>query len=128
MSLGSSLSLSSDCATDVDTNLKVFDLRAADLNKSEYSVAGLTLPNARVLTVSHDTGKNGEQRHLIRVDHTVVDANLMPATMSTYVVIVRPPNTAVTDALLKENVNCLVDFLVEGGANANVGKVLNSEV
>jgi hypothetical protein len=128
MSLGTSLTLSKDTATDVDTNTSVFDLRAADLNKSEYSVAGLTLPNERVLSVSHDTGKNGEQRHLVRIDDTVVDANLVPATMSVYMVIVRPSNTAVTNALLIENVNRLVDFLIEGGSNGNVTKVLNNEV
>lgn len=128
MSLGTSLTLSKDSATDVDTNTSVFDLRAADLNRSEFSVAGLTLPNERKLTVSHDTGKGGEQRHLIRIDDTVVDAALVPATMSTYVVIVRPPSTAVTNALLIENVNRLVDFLIEGGSNANVTKILNSEV
>lgn len=128
MALGTSLSLSKDPATDVDTNLAVFDLRAADLAKSEYSVAGLTLPSERKLTVSHDTGKGGEQRHLVRIDDTVVDANLVPATMSVYIVIVRPPSTAVTNALLIENVNRLVDFLIEGGSNANVTKILNSEV
>lgn len=128
MALGTSLSLSKDSATDVDTNLAVFDLRAADLDKSEYSVAGLTLPSERKLTVSHDTGKGGEQRHLVRIDDTVVDANLVPATMSVYIVIVRPPSTAVTNALLIENVNRLVDFLIEGGSNANVTKILNSEV
>lgn len=128
MALGTSLSLSKDSPTDVDTNLAVFDLRAADLDKSIYSVAGLTLPAERTLTVSHDTGKNGEQRHLIRIDDTVVDANLVPATMSVYLVIVRPSNTAVTNALLIENVNRMVDFLIEGGSNGNVTKVLNSEV
>jgi hypothetical protein len=128
MALGTSLALSKDSPTDVDTNLSTFDLRAADLDKSVYSVAGLTLPSERVLTVSHDTGKNGEQRHLIRIDDTVVDANLVPATMSVYIVIVRPPSTAVTNALLIENVNRMVDFLIEGGSNGNVTKILNSEV
>lgn len=128
MSLGTSLTLSKDSATDVDTNTSVFDLRAADLSRSEYSVAGLTLPSERKLTVSHDTGKGGESRHLIRIDDTVVDANLVPATMSVYMVIVRPPNTAVTDTIIKENVNRLVDFLIEGGSNGNVTKVLNREV
>ncbi|DAD52230.1 TPA_asm: coat protein [ssRNA phage Gerhypos.1_45] len=128
MSLGTSLALSKDSPTDVDTNLSTFDLRAADLNRSEYSVAGLTLPSERKLTVSHDTGKGGEQRHLVRIDDTVVDTALVPATMSVYLVIVRPPNTAVTNALLIENVNRLVDFAIEGGVNGNITKILNSEV
>lgn len=128
MSLGTSLTLSKDSPTDVDTNTVVFDLRAADINRSEFSVAGLTLPAERKLIVSHETGKGGEQRHLVRIDDTVVDALLVPATMSMYMVIVRPPNTAVTNALILENVYRLIDFLIEGGAGANITKVLNSEV
>lgn len=128
MALGSSLSLSKDTATDVDTNLSVYVLRAADLGRSIFSVAGLTLPLEKTLTVSHETGKAGEQRHLIRIDRTEVDANLVAATVSVYMVIVRPSNTAITGAIILEEVNKLIDFLVEGGANANVTAVLNGEV
>jgi hypothetical protein len=128
MALGSALSLSKDTATDVDTNLRVFDLRAADLSRSEFSVAGLTYPAERKLIVSHEELKDGTLRHLMRIDETVVDALLVPATGSAYAVIIRPKNTAVTNALLLELVNMLVDFLVEGGSNANVTKILNREV
>jgi hypothetical protein len=128
MSLGTSLSLSKDSATDVDTNVSAFDLRAADLNKSEYSVAGLTPPAEKLLTVSHETGKSGEARHLVRLDRTEVDAYGVPATVSTYVVQVRPPSTALTNAICIEEVNKLVDFIIEGGSNANWTKILNSEV
>jgi len=65
---------------------------------------------------------------MIRIDETVTDTLLVPATVSVYMVIVRPPNTAVTNAIVLENVNELVDFVIEGGANANVTKILNSEV
>jgi hypothetical protein len=128
MSLGTSLALSKDPATDVDTNLSTFDLQAADLGKSVYSVAGLTPPSAKLLTVSHETGKSGEARHLVRLDRTEVDAYGVPATVSTYVVQVRPPSTALTNAICIEEVNKLVDFIVEGGSNANWTKVLNNEV
>jgi hypothetical protein len=127
MSIGASLTLSKDSATDVDTNTVVYALRAADLQRSEFSVAGLTLPSEQKLTVSHDTGKNEEQRHLIRLDRTEVDAYGVPATVSVYTVIVRPANTAITNAIILEEVNRLVDFLIEGGSNANVTAVLNSE-
>jgi hypothetical protein len=126
--LGTSLTLSKDSASDVDTNTSVFVLRAADKGRSEYSVAGLTLPAEKKLTVSHDTGKNGEMRHLVRIDRTEVDAFGVAATMSVYIVIVRPPNTAITNTVILEEVNRLVDFLIEGGSNANVVAVLNSEV
>lgn len=128
MALGSSLSLSKDTATDVDTNLSVYTLRAADLGRSIFSKAGLTLPVEMKVTVSHETGKGGEERHLVRLDRTEVDANLVPATVSVYLVIVRPPSTALTAAICIEEVNKLIDFLVEGGSNANVTAMLNSEV
>lgn len=127
MAIGSSLTLSKDTATDVDTNTVVYALRAADLAKSVFSVAGLTLPAEKKITVSHETGKGGEERHLVRLDRTEVDAELVPATVSTYIVIVRPPSTAITNAICIEEVNRLVDFLIEGGSNANVTAILNNE-
>lgn len=127
MALGASLTLSPDTATDVDTNTVVFTLRASDLGHSEFSVAGLTLPAEKKISVKHELGKNGEQRHLVRYDQTVVDANLVPAVASVYLNIIRPSNTAVTAAVLIAMVNQLVDFLVEGGSNANVTAILNNE-
>lgn len=128
MSLSSPQTLSADSATDVDTNTDAYVLRAADLNRSEFSVSGLTLPEEQKLTVSHDTGKGGEKRHMVRLDHTVVDAFGVPATASVYMVAVRPINTAVTNAVIIALVNQLVDFLIEGGTNANVTAILNNEV
>jgi hypothetical protein len=127
MALGSSLTLSPDTATDVDTNTVAFALRASDLGRSEFSVAGLTLPAEKKIIVSHETMKDSAQRHLVRYDQTVVDANLVPATPSVYLVIHRPANTAVTAAILIAMVNSLIDFLIEGGSNANVTAVLNNE-
>lgn len=128
MALGSSQSLSKDTAADVDTNLTVYTLRAADLGKSIFSVSGLTLPAAKTFKVSHETGKSGEERHQVRLDRTEVDALLVPATVSVYMVIVRPPSTAITTAIVIEEINKLVDFFIEGGVNANVTAILNSEV
>lgn len=128
MSLATTQALSKDSATDVDTNTVTYAQRFADQNKSVFSVAGLTSPIEKLLTVSHETGKSGEQRHLIRLDRTEVDAYGVPGTVSVYAVIVRPPNTALTNAIILEEVNRLVDFLIEGGSNANVVAVLNGEV
>lgn len=128
MSLATTQTLSKDSATDVDTNTVVYAQRFGDQNKSVFSVSGLTAPIEKLLTVSHETGKAGEQRHLIRLDRTEVDAFGVPATVSVYIVIVRPLNTALTNAIILEEVNRLVDFLIEGGSNANVVAVLNGEV
>lgn len=128
MSLTSPLNLSKDSATDVDTNLSAFALRAADIDYSEYSVAGLTLPAAKVLTISHETRKAGEHAILAKIDRTEVDAYGVPATISVKFNIVRPPSTALTNAIILEVVNQLVDFLIEGGSNANVTALLNREV
>lgn len=127
MSLSTPQALSPNSATDVDTNTESYVLRASDIAKSIFSVAGLTLPNEKKLSVSHETGKGGEERHLIRLDRTEVDANLVPATVSVYMVIVRPPSTAITAAICIAEVNKLIDFLIEGGSNANVTALLNSE-
>jgi hypothetical protein len=108
--------------------LSAFALRAADIGYSEYSVAGLTLPAAKVLVVSHETGKLGEHRALVKIDRTEVDAFGVPATVSVKFNIVRPPSTALTNAIIIEVVNQLIDFLIEGGANANVTAILNREV
>lgn len=126
--LSDTQSLSKDTATDVDTNLTVFTKRFADSDKSVFSVSGLTLPAEKKITVSHETAKGGEQRHLVRLDRTEVDAYGVPATASIYLVIVRPPNTALTNTVFIEMINQLIDFFIEGGANANVTAVLNSEV
>jgi hypothetical protein len=128
MALATSQSLSKDTATDVDTNLSVYVQRFADSDRSVFSVAGLTTPVEKKITVSHEDGKSGERRHLVRLDRTEVDAYGVPATVSVYMVIVRPPSTALTNALILEEVNKLVDFLVEGGSNANVTSLLNDEV
>jgi len=62
MSLGTSQTLSKDSATDVDTNTVVYDLQAADAGQSSFSVAGITPPSAKLMSVSHQTGKSGEAR------------------------------------------------------------------
>jgi hypothetical protein len=128
MSLGTSLSLSTDTPTDVDTNLRVYALRFADSDHSEYSVAGLTLPLEQELVVGHNLGKGGEQRHLVRTNETLVDAYGVAGTASVYLNIVRPPNTAITNTVIKKMVYQLIDFLIEGGAGANIDAILNGEM
>jgi hypothetical protein len=126
--LATSQVLSKDSATDVDTNTVTYDLQAADLGRSDFSVAGITPPASKLMNVGHQTGKGGEARHKVGLDRTEVDAFGVPATVSTYVVQVRPPNSALTNAICIEEINRLVDFIIEGGANANWTKILNGEV
>lgn len=128
MSIGTSLALSTDCPADVDTNLATFALRAADIDYSEYAVAGLTLPTEQVLTVSHETRKNGVVGHRVQISYSVPDSNGVVGNVKVSLLIAREPNTAITNALILQFVNSLVDFMIEGGANANVTKVLNREV
>jgi len=128
MALGTSLSLSTDTPTDVDTNLRVYAQRFVDSDHSEYSVSGLTLPNEQELIVGHTIGKGGEQRHVVRLNETVVDAFGVPGTVSVYNNIIRPPNTAITNTVIKKLVYQLIDLLIEGGAGANIDAVLNGEM
>lgn len=127
MALASSLALSGDSATDVDTNLVTFVQRFSDDGKSVYSVAGLTPNTEFKFSVSHTTDKDGTQRHLVRVDRNFVNALNLPVTLSNYLVMVRPPDSVVTNAYMISALNCLIDFLIEGGSNANVTAVLNGE-
>lgn len=128
MSIGSSLSLSKDSAADVDTNLSVYDLQAADSGRSDFSVAGITPPSAKTMNIGHQVGKSGEARHKVGLDRTEIDAFGVAATLSTYIVQVRPPSSALTNAICLEEVNKLIDFCIEGGSNANWTKILNGEV
>ncbi len=119
--------LSTDTPTDVDTNLENFVLKFADVDHSEYAVAGLTAPAEKVLKIGHTTGKGGEARHVVRIDRTEIDALLVPATLSVYINIIRPPSTALTNTIIKKVVYQLIDLLIEGGAGANIDAILNNE-
>lgn len=123
----STQNLSKDTATDVDTNLRSYVQRFADADHSEYSVPGLTPPTEDQLIIGHAKGKAGEDRHLIRFNRTEVDGLLVPATLSVYLNIIRPQSTALTNTVVIEVINRLVDFLIEGGANANVVSIMNGE-
>lgn len=126
--LADTQTLSKDCPTDVDTNTVAFVRRYGDSDKSVFSVAGLTPPVETKLSVSHETSKDGTQRHMARVDLTVVDSFGVAATGSFHGVWTRPANTAITNAIMIEATNRLIDFMIEGGSNANVTAILNSEV
>jgi hypothetical protein len=99
-----------------------------DSASSEYSVAGLALPNEQILRRADTVGKGGEQRKLIRLDETVVDAFGVAGTVSVYLNIIRPPNTAVTNTVIKKLVYQLIDLAIEGGAGANIDAILNGEM
>lgn len=126
--LSDTQTLSKDSPTDVDTNTTVFTKRFADSDKSVFSVSGVTLPEEKKLTVSHETAKGGVQRDMAKNERTVVDANLVAATGSVHIVWTRTPNTALTNAIMIELTYQLIDFLIEGGAGANVTAILNQEV
>lgn len=128
MAFGSSLSLSQDSPTDVDTTLAVYALRFNDESKGVYSVAGLTSPTELKLTISHEIGSKQEKRHLARIDYTKADTITGDLRVfSAYVVIVDPVGTAFSASDKKTTVFQLVDLLIEGGAGANITALLNSE-
>lgn len=128
MSFGTPQALSKDVVTAVTTNETSYALRAADSGKSTFAVSGLTFPAQKSLTISHQTDKNGALRHLVRLDRTELDSTLVPATSSVYLVIVDPPSTAITNAILIEEVNKLIHFLVATATNGQVTQLLNQEV
>jgi hypothetical protein len=128
MSIGTSLVLSKDPATAVATNQVTYDLQAADSGRSDFSVAGITPPATKTANIGHQVGKSGEARHKVGLDRTEIDAFGVPATLSTYIVQVRPASSALTNAICLEEVNRLIDFLIKVASNGNWTKVLNNEV
>lgn len=128
MAIGTSVALSTDSPTDVDTNTETFNLRAADVGSSEYSVPSLTLPTERVLRIKHTTDANGTRRHLVQFAATGADSHGVPGTAIINFSISRPALDYFSEANMKAFIYELIDFLIEGGAGANVVKILNQEV
>jgi len=127
MPIGTSLSLSPDSPTDVDTNAVAYTLRAADEDRSVFAVAGLTYPTEFLVEIGHKTDKNGVRRSVVKMIDTRLDSLNVPATSTMAFTIVRPPSSAFTEATLLQQAFRLVDFLIEGGAGANISKLLNLE-
>jgi hypothetical protein len=114
---------------DNDTSLDTYVLRAADLDAgSKFSVAGLALPLEKTLEISHETTKTGRIRTRVRLSRTEQDALLVPQSMTFTVTIDRPASAAITNAIVIEEANKMVDLMIEGGSNANMTALLNQEV
>jgi hypothetical protein len=128
MGFATSLALSVDSPTDVDTNTSTYVQQFADENRSRFSVSGQTPPTEFLLTIQHDVEKDGTKRHVLRLDDTRADAQGVAAQGSAYIVLRQPVNSAFTEAVMLTLVYRLVDALIEGGSGANVSKLLNGEV
>lgn len=127
MSLTAPAVLSPDVATAVATNTISYALRFSDQDHAEFSLAGLTPPETKILSVRHDIGKNGEGRHVVRLDSSIPDSLQKVYTGSVYVNFVVPPSADFTAAAMAAMFNQLANWL-STSANANVTKILNSEV
>jgi hypothetical protein len=125
--IGTSVALSRDYPTEVDTNALTFELQFADVDKSVYSLAGLTAPEEFTLTIQHSVDTKGNKRHLVRLDWTKADAFGVPATLSVYENIVVPNSSAFSIGDIINTVNRLVDFFIEGGAGDRVTRIVNGE-
>lgn len=125
--IADTLTLSQDSPTDVDTNTTSFVRRYGDAGKSEFSVAGYTLPTEQKLLVSHETDKNGVHGALVKLSVTDDDALGIVGTSSVAFTIRRANNSYFTEALLLQMCFRIIDFLIEGGAGANITKLLNKE-
>jgi hypothetical protein len=125
--IGTTLILSPDVATAVATNTITYDLRAADVDRSVFSFAGLTYPTERKIDIGHQTDKNLVNRHVFKISSTLLDSLGVQGTGSVAFTVIRPANAAFTNAILIGLTNQLVTFLA-ASANANVTKLLNKEV
>lgn len=110
----------------------VYSLQSIANGKSIRGDAAATLGQPKTLTVSHGEVQRGKSlsgvqrvadRHLVRIDRTVNDSLGESQTASVYVVI-ESPRLIVTEAMQKDMVTQLVNFLTGSGY---VDKLLNSE-
>lgn len=125
--LGNSHNISPDNPTVVATNQITYALRAPDEDHSEYSVAGLTAPLAKKIIVRHQMTNAGNLRSNVRFENTVVDSTNVAATPSVSITFDRPPNTAVTEAVMVAML-CQIANWMCSGTSALAKAVLNREV
>jgi len=84
MSIGTSLTLSKDSATDVDTNTVVYDLLAADSGRSDFSVAGITPPSNKLLI--SDIRSERAAKHDTKLGST--ELKLMPSACRLHLALI----------------------------------------
>jgi hypothetical protein len=76
-------------------NLLTFTKRFADLNASQFSVAGLTPNSERALKISHEQSSNGQVRTIVSLDEND-EIGVPPSTKvektRVYLVIQRAPS------------------------------------
>jgi hypothetical protein len=109
---------------------ETYNLTGNDLKKSLRARTGDAEGVDQVLTISHDVATiNGRtnDRHLVRLDYSVVDENSVSTEASAYLVINQPRSTAVTDANMIAMCVALATFIT-ASSNANLTQVLNGEI
>jgi hypothetical protein len=127
MGYTSPIVLSSDKPTDVATNTVSYAVRAVDIDRGVYSVSGLTYPAEQTLTIATAVDKNLTRRHVLKVSKTMLDSLNVPGTASVALTVVRPANTAFTNAELLKMLNQVLNFAASGGGNSLFVQVLNGE-
>jgi hypothetical protein len=103
-----------------------FTKRFGDVNKSVYSVAGITGIIAKTLTVSHQPAATGRVRTMVRIDEPQPDtttSGTIGVPNSVYLVIDRAPTTSAADQLKK-----IKRFRTLVNDDAFINALLNQEV
>lgn len=94
-----------------------------------------TLQEPAFLRIRHQTtGKGGDavDRHLVQFERTKLDANGTPRTLTVNFTMAVPRSTAITSALVQDQVMNLLDLLASGGlaslaSTANIDSLLRGE-
>jgi hypothetical protein len=109
---------------------ETYNLTGNDLKKSLRARTGDAEGVDQILTVSHDVAKvNGRlnDRHLVRLDLSKIDATAVQHDCSAYLVINQPRSTEITDAEIIAMCVALATFIT-ASTNANLIQVLNGEI
>lgn len=114
---------------------KTFSLISVAGGKSIRKMTGLT-DAEKVVTLSHQKVTRGKDqdgvvieadRHLMRYDHSIIDANGITRTLTAYSVLEVPKGTAFDLTAKKDATNLVWSVLHAGATWAGLTKILNSE-
>lgn len=124
--LATTRNVSPDAPTVVTTNQVAYAVQAYLEQKSVAGVSGLDLDEPQTMVVSHETTKDGVERHLIQfncVKQDTVDPTIT-GRISCHMVITVPPVVGTT-ALATAEVRKLSNFI---NASGIITAILNKEI
>jgi len=115
-------------ASDLTVGTRTYSLRSQRMSSSLRGDATRTVSNPRLLTISHETAKNGKVSSVMMIDDTAVVTNGTSVVNDTIRVMVKLQyNPLVGRTDITTTIMAAIDELQALLVEANVTKLLNKE-